>query len=69
MRHPTLFNPSTIRVSLPETTHVMRYIILAGDGDRNFIAERQSDGSYKKIAQAFDNKAAANLVQKANGDN
>ena len=46
----------------------MRYIILAGEGDRNFIAEQQASGEYKKIGQAFDNEAAKELVERANGD-
>lgn len=42
------------------------YIVLKGDGDRNFIAARHEDGTYVKIAQAFDNNEAVALVKLAN---
>jgi hypothetical protein len=43
----------------------MKYIILKGVSDRDFIAEVQEDGSYKKIAQLFGTGPAA-IVGEAN---
>lgn len=62
-----LFYPNKVHQPLRKEVPLMRYIILTGDGDRNFIAELQDNGEYKKIAQAFDNEAAMDLIQVANG--
>lgn len=44
----------------------MKYIILKGEGAKDFIAEEQEDGSYVKIAQLFDGEAGPRITTYAN---